>query len=271
MATLTKDEITKKFVQACQAGDLLTVKNLYMQSSDKQGFKLKFLTKEPVFDAHNDQELALRSANVHGHHNVVKFLLEDQDFIKNLEYKSVLTKLFNNSVSNGFLTKNKSFEITTLVVPLIKELEVFYDKQILLGFSKVCASGDIPTLEYLVENLNVYSILPMMTSQKPYALKEHGFIEACGEGNLDAVKFFLTSPKLREKVDFEQIITPVLISDMSILEYLVFDFNMPRDSALAKHIISDNLDSVLEKRDLFNSLNSSIKSNNPEQKSRLKL
>jgi hypothetical protein len=270
MNNLTKEELSQTFIKACQLGDFDTVKKLYEQSSDKRGLKLKFLTKEVIFNAHDDKESALRAANHNGHYEIVKFFLEEKDFIKNLEDKQLLTKLFNNSVSNGFLITSKNFEITTLVVPLLQEHKILNNKQILLGFIEVCATEDIKTLEYLAENFDIYSTLPLMTSNLPYSLQEHGFIAACEEGSLESVKFLLTSPKIKERIDLDNIITKVRIQHQHILEYLVFDFGIARDSSFTKKIVNENLDSLLEKRDVFNSLNSDLKSNNKSQ-SRIKV
>lgn len=270
MDNLTQKELSDKFIKACQYGDLNTVKTLYEQSSDKQGVKLKFLTSEVIFDAHDDQDGALRGANYNGNYDITKFLLQEPNFVKNIKDKILLTKLFKNSVSNGFLIKNKNFEITTLIVPLLKEYKILHNKQILLGFTEVCTREDMETLEYLAENLDIYSKLPLMTSTLPYSLQEHGFIAACQEGNLESVKFLLTSPKIKERIDLDNIITSVRIQHQNVLEYLVFDFGIPTNSSFATKIINDNLDGLLEKRDIFNSLNSDLKKND-NSKSKIKI
>lgn len=271
MTDITIQDLNQKFITACESGDLEQVKTLYLKSSDKQIPKLKFFKQEPVFDPHYDDEQALRRANYQERKDIVQFLLSDNDFTDKMN-KKWLTSFLSDAISGRVLKGSKNLELTMIIVPLLTKYEIPCTNNIIRAFKETCVDGSMDILEYLAENFDIYSKLPALISSKPYSLKEYGFIAGCESGNLDVVKFFLNSPKLKSKIDINNIVTKVQITNKEIVNYLIFDFNIPRDNFFAQHIIGDNSDRILEKRDIYNNLNSELSTHeSPQSKSKIKL
>jgi hypothetical protein len=277
---LTQQEIDNIFLLACSDNDLDAVKNLYNNyppiknktiKSVYSSFLKIFKLDVPALNIHTRSGMGLKSICEKGSIDILKYLISlpeftEQSKINDSGYDAELNNIFSEGLFNSL--SNKHFEIADLIVPFIKNQ---YERSFILNahlrFLDLCLDGNLDGIKFLINNEHLdlpYDdwIDGKLNSYRAYS---EGFIEACREGHIDIVQYFTSSHELSTHVNLKKIDESFEIKNIEIIRYFIFDLNINKNHPIFNKIIypKEEIDKLLEKRELFNKLSNNI----PEQDS----
>ena len=94
-------------------------------------------------------------------------------------------------------------------------------------------------------------------------------LNACYGGNLDLVKYLLTSPDLKEHADIhaknsESFINAISNGHVEIIEYLIWDYKIEKTEHVEQYLVEKEMKDILntfEKRDLEKELQKDLNHN----------
>lgn len=219
--------ISIEFAQACAAGSLEHVKDLYTNYYIKKiNFKhkvLKFLklSENIILNPHINNELPFFTACIQGHTEVINFLLNDKNFFKNFNQETM---------SRAYLT--------------------------LFNF------GHDNVIKSLIEKLKLNHYVAFNDNDLP--LMQHFFIQACKLEKIDILKSFSNKTVLKTYLETNPIKEYIKITNEDIINYLLFDLELGKNDKFIENIDSQLFHSLLDKKENYQDLQKEIGlSNNP--------
>ena len=268
-------KLSQNFYIACTNGDLDTVKNLYQDYDRAKSsvFSAFINIFKPIIDPHYHEDSALLNACSYGHHHIVEYLLNQNNFANGLNVESKIETCLS------FIMKSGNLELTKLMLSLI-EKKPSLTSHISLGFNSACAKGHLDIVKYVLEesDFNWIAYDKKTRSKEDYSLVYSGFIDSCKRGQLEIVKYIVESPGLKEKIDFNKFHSRISVNNVDIIRYFIFDLNIKKeDPFIAKLNISSNIaeqmDSFFKIKEMHTEINQEINSADYPQttKKRIKL
>lgn len=242
---MISEKLSQNFYIACANGDLDTVKKLYedydrVKSSVFSAFINLF---KPIINPHYQEDSALLNSCSYKHHNIVEYLLNQTSFINGLNAESKIETCLS------FIMKTGNLELTKQMLSLI-EKKPSLTSTISLAFNSACAKGHLDIVKYVLaeSNFNWVAYDKKTRSKEDYSLVYCGFIDACKRGQLDLVKYIVDSPNLSERIDFNKFHSSLVINNIDIIRYFIFDLNIKKeDPFISKLNLSDALANEMEK------------------------
>jgi hypothetical protein len=281
--------LNKKFIDVCKNGDLINLIEIYDKyylkpNNLKNKLKKKFfsflnisqpLLPPPVLDLDAVTTLALEEATLHNQEGIINFLLTDKRFIKHLSHNKEQEICALSAVLNSALT-NGNVQLSNFILPLIKNKNELFYKNITSGFEYACKMKHLDVIECLFkdEAINQQKLEIFEDEFNSYSalnLIFKGFIIACSNGDLELVKFFTDKSKLNNAIDINNDKYSFYITNFKILEYFVFELNLNKERYLERIAFYSDRHSfqnenkkglpLFEKRDLYKEINNELDTN----------
>jgi hypothetical protein len=278
--------LNKKFIEICQNGDLtslIEIYNKYYVKPNKLQNKLKKkffsflniyqpLLPPPVLDLHAVTSLALKEATLHNQENIIHFLLTDKSFVKHLSHNEAqkiyaLSAILNSALNNG------NVKLTNFILPLIKNKNQLFYKNIKSGFEHACKMCYLDVIKCLFKDESInHQKLEIFedefNSSSALNLIVNGFTIACNQGNLELIKFFTDPSQLSSPININKYKHRFYVTSFDILEYFVFELNLDKEEYLKKITFYPDINAVknenekglylFEKRELYREINNEL-------------
>lgn len=240
---MISEKLNRTFSIACAEGDLEIVKKLYEDyDKSKSSIFSAFLSIfTPMLDPHHKEDNALLTSCSYERNDVVKYLLSQQKYITTFKNDSQL------NICLSLVMKSGNFELTQLLLPVIQKNK--YHTDISLGFNSACAKGYLDIVKYVLDypNFNWIEYDSKKRDKEDYSLLYTGFISACKRGQLDIIKYLVETPGLNEKIDFNQFHSNLIVNNIDIIRYFIFELDMKKSDSFFSHIsVHDNMKYQME-------------------------
>jgi hypothetical protein len=272
---ITQEELDNQYLEYCKTGDLNGIKNLEKKyppsnSSLFSSFLKIIQFNKPSLNFLCSDYVGLFTLCENGSTEIVSYIIDQPSFKERLDGELFKSNNISHNIMNSNKTilnaillaaKNGHFECADLLVPFEKKLEERIPVHI--AFLDACAEGELNTVKFLLHSENISFNVSWMINSGLTTAHDFGecFIDACRGGHLNVVKYLVSDPDLDEKIDLNMIDAEFSVENHEIIQYLIFDLNLPKDHRIFSKIrtIPENLLSeFLAKRELFEEINKNL-------------
>lgn len=250
-----------KFINVCKKGDLDTAIEIYNKyyiepNKFQTRVKNKFfsflkiaqpLLPPPVLNLSEVASSILKESALYNQEHIINFFLEEKHFLKHLnsseEYKvSILSNLLDSSMLKG------NIGLMEKILPLIKEKNDIFYKNITPGFEFSCDQGNLDVIKCLFKDdairnqkLEIYE--NKYNSSNSYNLIHRGFQIACNTGNTELLRFFTDSSQLNNAININEDEDKIYVDSFKTIEFFIMELNIDKQCLLKKIQLGFNFDS----------------------------
>lgn len=175
-------DLNKKFIEACENGDLETVRHLLLKEGERADIHAK--------DGGGFEDGGFRWACEFGRLNIVQYLLTSPELEEHADIHACNNSALQMACGSGHMD---IVQYLLTSPELKKHADIQGD-----CFSLACMNGKVETVQYLLTKIDLKERIDT------HQMIKLGFVYACREKHMDMVQYLLTHPDIKDYVDIHE-------------------------------------------------------------------